>query len=71
MFEEVASSLEYDGVSFGKLDIEDNKQTKSRYQVTEVPDVRMFRRGVVFPYEGPGEHEGAKGSVDLILIECV
>ena len=61
LFKEVASSLEYDGISFGKLDIEGNKETKSRYQITEVPDVRIFRRGIMFHYQGPGEHEGPKG----------
>lgn len=61
IFEEVASSLEFDGISFGKLEIESNQDTKSRYQIKEVPDVRIFRRGVMFHYQGPGEQEGPKG----------
>ena len=65
LFEEVASSLEFDGISFGKLEIESNPDTKARYQITEVPDVRIFRRGVVFQYQGPGEQEGAKGTYML------
>ena len=68
MFEEVASSLEYEGVSFGKLEIESNEKTKSRYQIKEVPDVRIFRRGVMFHYQGPGEQEGVKGSRSLISV---
>ena len=62
LFEEVASSLEFDGISFGKLEIESNPETKGRYQITEVPDVRIFRRGVMFYYQGPGDQEGAKGT---------
>ena len=65
LFEEIASSLEFDGISFGKLEIESNPETKSRYQITEVPDVRIFRRGIMFNYKGPGELEGAKGTVTL------
>ena len=68
MFEEVASSLEYEGISFGKLEIEANPETKARYQITEVPDVRIFRRGVVFFYQGPGEQEGPKGAVDWKIL---
>ena len=68
MFEEIASSLEFDGISFGKLEIESNPETKSRYQITEVPDVRIFRRGIMFNYKGPGEKEGAKGTVKIVSV---
>ena len=64
----MASSLEYDGVSFGKLDIETNENTKNRYQVKEVPDVRIFRRGVMFHYQGPSEHQGAKGNRHIAIV---
>ena len=33
----------------------------TRYHVGEVPQLRIFRRGLVFPYEGPGEESGAQG----------
>lgn len=35
--------------------------TFCRYQVTGVPDLKLFRKGQAFPYAGPPEAAGADG----------
>ena len=34
-----------------------------RFVVREVPAVRLFRHGMMFPYQGPPQHMGVPGEV--------
>ena len=62
MFETVAKRLKLEhNVTFAKLNIENEKQTQAKYQINVLPGIRIFRRGVIFDYEGPGEEAGAEG----------
>ncbi len=102
MFQEVAVAVAPNGILMGKLDIEANKDVKSRYsivhewvggfpsfnvafifvnylfisevffccfryQIKQVPEARIFKKGVMYPYEGPGDLEGVKGKVSSHL----
>ena len=32
-----------------------------RYQIKQVPEARIFKKGVMYPYEGPADLEGVQG----------
>lgn len=62
VFEAVAKTLKLEhNITFAKLNIETEKQTQAKYQIRVLPGIRMFRRGIIFDYEGPGEELGVQG----------
>lgn len=69
MFEEVAKILKEDhNVTFAKINIEIEKKTQAKYQISVLPGIRIFRRGVIFDYEGPGEKEGSDGVSTMLVV---
>ena len=47
----------------GKANIEDAKQTQARFQLTELPDLRVFRKGEAFKYGGNLNDLVASGNI--------
>jgi protein disulfide isomerase len=40
-----------------------------RYVIQQVPSIKLFRRGIMFPYEGPGQHVGVADLVQYLKNE--
>ena len=57
IIEETAALLAPHGVTMATVDIEDPRAQKlhKKYQVTNIPAIKLFRKGQVFEYEGPVE----------------
>lgn len=51
--EEAATQLAPHGVLIGKCDIEVAKKMKARFELQELPDLRLFWKGEMFKYGGP------------------
>ena len=48
-------------ITFAILNVETEKQTQAKYQIPTLPGVRIFRKGVIFDYEGPIGETGPQG----------
>ena len=50
--EEAARQLAPHGVQVAMVDIEHAKKTQANFQLTDLPDLRVFRKGEAFKYGG-------------------
>ncbi len=64
----VAENLKPHGIKFGKVDIEEEKTLKTRFSIEQLPWVLMFRKGIMYKYEGPLGVSGPEGIVIMIVI---
>eukprot|EP00731_Ephydatia_muelleri_P009083 Em0004g1421a len=67
IYKEAAIELASHGVQLARVDTSKETTLKQKYQITQVPTFKVFRKGQVFSYEGPNEDKGAKGIVDYML----
>ena len=66
MFENVAKALKAHGVMVGKVNVETEKRTQNKYQVTNLPGVKIFRRGQMYDYHGPMTKDGTQCMYNII-----
>ena len=64
----VAENLKPHGIKFGKVDIEEEKTLKTRFSIEQLPWILMFRKGIMYKYEGPLGVSGPEGIVIMIVI---
>ena len=69
-FQEVAENVKPHDIKFGKVDIEEEKPLKQRFSVTQLPDVRIFRKGIMYKYAGPLGASGSEGIVVDSAVYC-
>ena len=61
--EEAARQLAPYGLNVGMVNIEDAKLVQARFQLTDLPDLRVFHKGESFKYGGDLNNLVAKGTV--------
>lgn len=62
IYREAAKQLAPQGVQLARVDTSTESTLKSKYQIAQVPALKIFRKGQVFNYDGPNEDKGAQGS---------
>ena len=57
----MAENLKPHGIKFGKVNIEEEKTLQTRFSVSQLPGVLMFRKGIMYKYAGPLGASGPEG----------
>ena len=55
LFEAAEQLLSHD-ILLAKVNIEECKKTQARFDVKQLPLMKIFRRGLSFDYNGPDQH---------------
>ena len=60
-FQEVARRLKPFNITVARVNIEKEKKTQAKFEILTLPAVRIFRRGIVYDYDGPTQEKGTEG----------
>ena len=57
----MARQLKPFNITVARVNIEKEKKTQAKFEILTLPAVRIFRRGIVYDYDGPTQEKGTEG----------